>query len=84
MGGGPPPPETEGAADDQVLPSGSVAVWPAVSGSVTPRTAARQAPLSMGLSRAEHCGGGPFPPPGVFPTQGWDLVSHTAGVVFTS
>ena len=33
-------------------------------------TAACQAPLSTGLSRAEHCGGGPFPPPGDLPHPG--------------
>ena len=30
----------------------------------TLRTVARQAPLSMGLSRQEYWGGLPFPPPG--------------------
>ena len=33
----------------------------------TPRTVARQAPLSMGLSRQEDWGGVPCPPPGVKP-----------------
>ena len=31
---------------------------------VTPRTIARQAPLSMGFSRQEYWSGLPFPPPG--------------------
>ena len=34
---------------------------------VTPRTAAHQAPLSMGLSRQEYCSGLPFSPPGDLP-----------------
>ena len=33
-------------------------------------TVARQAPLSMGFSRQEYWSGLPFPPPGIFPTQG--------------
>ena len=37
----------------------------------TPWTAAHQAPLSMGFSRQEYWSGLPFPPPGIFPTQGW-------------
>ena len=36
----------------------------------TPWTAARQAPLSMGLSRQEHCSGLPFLLQGIFLTQG--------------
>ena len=48
--------------------SGSV-----VSDSATPRTAAHQAPLSMGFSRQEHWSGLPFPSPGIFPTQGSNL-----------
>ena len=39
---------------------------------VTPGTAARQAPLSVGFSRQEYCGGLPCPPQGIFPTQGWN------------
>ena len=35
-----------------------------MSGSATPRTVARQAPLSMGFSRQEHWSGVPCPPPG--------------------
>ena len=38
---------------------------------VTPWTAARQTPMSLGFSRQEYRSGLPFPPPGVFPTQGW-------------
>ena len=36
----------------------------------TPWTAAHQAPLSMGFSRQEYCSGLPFPPLGIFSTQG--------------
>ena len=39
----------------------------------TPWTAARQAPLSMEFSKQEYCSGLPFPPPGIFPTQGLNL-----------
>ena len=35
---------------------------------VIPWTAARQAPLSMGISRQEYWSGLPFPPPGDLPT----------------
>ena len=38
--------------------------------SATPRTAARQAPLSMGFSRQEHWNGLPCPPPGDLPYPG--------------
>ena len=38
---------------------------------MTPWTAARQTPPSMGFSRQEYWSGLPFPPPGVFPNQGW-------------
>ena len=37
---------------------------------MTPRAAARQAPLSMGFSRQEHWSGLPFPPPGDLPDPG--------------
>ena len=43
---------------------------PAVSDSVTPWMVARQAPLSMGLSRQEDWSGLPFPPPGDLPDLG--------------
>ena len=36
----------------------------------TPWTVARQAPLSMRFSRQENWSGLPFPPLGIFPTQG--------------
>ena len=36
----------------------------------TPWTVARQAPLCMGFSRQEYWSGRPFPPPGIFLTQG--------------
>ena len=36
----------------------------------TPRTVARQAPLSMGFSRQEYWSGLPCPPQGIFLTQG--------------
>ena len=38
--------------------------------SATPRTVARQAPLSMGLSRQEYWSGVPFPSPGDLPGPG--------------
>ena len=37
---------------------------------VTPRTVARQAPLSMGFPRKEYWSGLPFPPPGDLPNPG--------------
>ena len=54
--------------------------WPGGGGLVAqlcltlavPRTAARQAPPSMGVSRQEYWSGLPFPPPGDLPTQGWN------------
>ena len=36
-------------------------------------TIAHLAPLSMGFSRLEYCGGLSYLPPGVFPTQGSNL-----------
>ena len=38
--------------------------------SLTPRTAARQAPLSMGFSRQGYWGGLPYPSPGDLPDPG--------------
>ena len=43
--------------------------------SVTPWTAARQAPLSMGFSRQEYWSGLPFPSPGDLPNSGIKLGS---------
>ena len=46
--------------------------------SVTPRTVAHQAPLSLGFPRQEYWGGLPFPSPGdqgIVPTQGGTRVS---------
>ena len=40
--------------------------------SVTPWTAAHQAPPSMGFSRQEYCSGLPFPPPGDLPNPGME------------
>ena len=40
---------------------------------VTPWTIARQAPLSVGFSRQEHCSGLPFLLQGIFPSQGSNL-----------
>ena len=37
---------------------------------VTPWTVAYQAPLSIGFSRQEYCGGLPFPSPGDLPDPG--------------
>ena len=56
--------------------------------SVTPWTVARQAALSMGLSRQEYWGGLPCPPPGDLPTPGIELASFIfpalAGGFFTT
>ena len=41
------------------------------------------APLSMEFSRQEYWSGLPFPSLGIFPTQGWNPVSCTAGGFFT-
>ena len=41
-----------------------------VSNSATPESAARQAPLSVGVSRQEDWSRLPFPPPGAFPDPG--------------
>ena len=43
--------------------------------SVKPRTAAHQAPPSMGLSRQEYCSGLRCPPPGDLPNPGIELIS---------
>ena len=51
---------------------------------VTPWTIARQAPLSMGLSRKEYCSGLSFPPPGDCPDPGMEPASpELAGRFFT-
>ena len=44
----------------------------AVSDSTTPRTVARQAPLSMGFSRQEYWSGLPFPSPEDLPNPGME------------
>ena len=49
-----------------------------VSDSVTPWTAARQAPLSMGFSRQEYWSGFPLPPPEDLPDLGMELASPSA------
>ena len=51
--------------------SGIMPAHPAVSSSLR----SLQAPLSMGFSRQECQSGLPFPPPGIFPTQGSASVS---------
>ena len=43
-----------------------------------------QAPPSMGFSWQEFRTGLPFPPPGIFPTQGSNHVFCTAGGIFTT
>ena len=43
--------------------------------SVTPRTGAPQAPLSMGFPRQEYWSGLPFPSPGDLPDPGIKLMS---------
>ena len=57
-----------------------------VSDSVTPQTAAHQAPLSTEFSRQEYCGL-PFPPPGDHPDPGMEPTSAfscIAGRFFTA
>ena len=44
----------------------------AVSDSTTPRTVARQAPLSMGFSRQKYWSGLPFPSPEDLPNPGME------------
>ena len=44
---------------------------------VTPRTIARQAPLSMGFSRQEYWNGLPVPSPGDLPDPGIEPASST-------
>ena len=51
---------------------------PVACDSVTPQTAACQAPLSMGFSRQEHWSGSPFPPPRPNPGM------RTASFLFTA
>ena len=55
---------------------------------MTPWTAARQAPLSMGFSRQEYWSGLPCPPPGDLPDSGTELTSllslALAGGFFTT
>ena len=46
-----------------------------LSDSVSPWTAARQAPLSTGFSRQEHWSGLPLPPPGDLPHPGMEPMS---------
>ena len=47
----------------------------------TPWTVARQAPLSVGFSRQEHCSGLPRPPPGDPPDPGMEPVSPASPAV---
>ena len=49
--------------------------------SVTPWTAAHQAPLSMGFSRQEHWSGLPCPPPGDLPDPGIEPRSPALQVI---
>ena len=52
---------------------------------MTPWTAARQAPLSVGFSRQEYWSGLPFPPPGNLPNPGVKPTSLAlAGGCFTT
>ena len=50
----------------------------------TPWTAARQPPLSMGLSRQEYCSGLPCPPPGDLPHPESLMSPALAGRFFTT
>ena len=45
---------------------------------------ALQAPLSMEFSRQEYWSGLPFPSPGVFPTQRWNLGLLHCRQIFTT
>ena len=45
---------------------------------MTPRTVARQAPLSVGFSRQEYWSGLPCPPPGDLPDSGIEPMSVTS------
>ena len=56
-------------------PGGGGLVTKLYSTLVTPRTAARQAPLSMGFSRQEDWSGLPCPPPGDLPEPGVEPAS---------
>ena len=49
-----------------------VCVCSVMPGSATPWTVAHQAPLSVGFPRKDYWSGLPFPPQGIFPTQGSD------------
>ena len=51
---------------------------------VTPWTVARQAPLSMGLSRQEYWRRLPCPLQGIFLTQGSNHISCTVGRFLTA
>ena len=55
----------------------SSAVCSVMSDSVTPWTAAHQAPLSVGFSRQEYWNGLPSPSPGDLPDPGIEPVSPT-------
>ena len=54
----------------QQSPRNSACACSVMSGSVTPWTVARQAPLSLGFSRQEYWSGLPFPSPGDLPDPG--------------
>ena len=58
-----------------------VCAWSVMSDSVTPGTADRQAPLSMGFSRQESWSGLPFPSPGHLPDPGIESVSPAASAL---
>ena len=55
-----------------------------VADSASPWTVAHQVSLSMGFSWQEYWSGLPCPPPGLFPAQGWNVVSCLAGGFFTT
>ena len=54
-----------------------VCVCSGVSASVTPRTVAHQAPLSMGFSRLEYWSGWPLPTPPIYRRCGQILFDST-------
>ena len=66
----PPGSSVHGIFQARVLERGAIAFSSHVQLFVTPKTVARQAPLSMGFSRREYWSGLPFPSPGDLPDSG--------------
>ena len=66
----PPGSSVHGIFQARVLEWGAIAFSSHIQLFVTPKTVARQAPLSMGFSRREYWSGLPFPSPGDLPDSG--------------